>query len=798
MARKRKSNSALIVVAAVIGFIIAIPPEAWGGMAAIGLAAFVFWRYMNAKKAEPTGPSPNPFTQQSTSRSSPPTREAQVRSKRPNLRDDDLTSFRLDGISEKDEFRIPNAPADTLSANWVPPGKGIEIQNFSIPRGMLYVGSPKRNEYGQRNPAVIDPKLKVAAREIDWSESLTSYWPSYSDISPEARRAYLQWLADGRKAPEADISYPFLFFYGLERRILIDLPNDSTVESEIRFIAAEVKRLLSIYAENNSFRRYASHFLEYLEAAEATPASISGPPPDLEPGRHYELPLKLKIGLGQFALTQTPLRADWALAWALSDPNIRRRTPVERCTDEFAQLFKRHYAQSHGEGILLKRNRTKLKHEYHPASNALGGYRFRKELGDIPDVSAVRTPVQKLQALVDECTAELEPYSRFIGRNPDKAHALEGLLQLPIELWPAEVQSELDLLKQRIGEGMVLMSFGELSGLLKSAGPLSRDKVLGLCRALESLNVGMEPDVLSGRKPPKPEDKIALFATHLEDGNVRSAPAYQAAAVTLDLACMALYADGEVSAHELVALTKQIDSWTHLSAAHRKRLKAHLRLGIDQPLTLASVKKQLEPLATEARRSIARLLAHLTQADGVVAPSEVKFLERAYKLLGLDTQLVYSDLHASDPLPPSSAATRSGHTEQQAAEPKGFTLDPARIAQLEKETAEVSALLAGVFVEEESASSKATEEDPSAAEMESDEPEILGLNADDAAFLRVLVTRSSWPREDLADVAADMELMLDGTLDHINDAAFEAFDGPLTEGDDPIEINPEILEALPV
>jgi hypothetical protein len=77
-------------------------------------------------------------------------------------------------------------------------------------------------------------------------------------------------------------------------------------------------------------------------------------------------------------------------------------------------------------------------------------------------------------------------------------------------------------------------------------------------------------------------------------------------------------------------------------------------------------------------------------------------------------------------------------------------------------------------------------------------PGILGLDADHSAFVRLLVTRSSWLRNELADAAADMELMLDGALEHINEAALDALEAPLTEGDDPIEINKEILEALPV
>ncbi|MNR26172.1 hypothetical protein D3C85_1433660 [compost metagenome] len=47
-------------------------------------------------------------------------------------------------------------------------------------------------------------------------------------------------------------------------------------------------------------------------------------------------------------------------------------------------------------------------------------------------------------------------------------------------------------------------------------------------------------------------------------------------------------------------------------------------------------------------------------------------------------------------------------------------------------------------------------------------------------------------------VASDMELMLDGALEQINDMAFENFDMPVTEGEDPFEINPDIMERLPL
>ena len=321
--------------------------------------------------------------------------------------------------------------------------------------------------------------------------------------------------------------------------------------------------------------------------------------------------------------------------------------------------------------------------------------------------------------------------------------------------------------------------------------------MLGLAHALESLSLGMEPDVIAGGKVPKTEEKIVLFRTQPEEGVMRRTPTYDAATVTLDLSCAAARSDGDVSARELLHLSRQIDSWAHLSDAHRKRLKARLRLGIEQPPTLPSLKKKMEPLATDAKRTVGQFLAHLCQADGQVSTEEVRFLERVYKILGLDSQLVYSDLHvvsgesckAGVALPPASSSV-----QKDTGLSPSFTLNHERIAQLHKETEAVSALLARVFtddsVEEESV---LPEEEPATVESN-----ILGLSDDYSSFIRHLVSRPFWSREDLGDVAADMELMLDGALEHINEAMLDLFEAPLTEGDDPIEINQELLEQLPL
>jgi len=802
MAKKSGSSPLLIMAAIIIGTIASVPKDVWVFLFIIGGVVLVAWLAKNLLGGKAKATAEPPTAQVGSGQRAPAPGQAAGSLKTARGRpDNEFASFRLDDATSSDGYRFPASPVTSGGPRWVPAGEKVNVAGFDVPGGMLYIGSNPHDDYGHTEPSAINPKLRVTGSPVDWSDRLTDYWPSYSSISPDARRAYLQWLVDGRRAPDANIGYVFLYFYGLERRVLVDLGSGSSERGEVEVIRNEVRRLLGIYGDNNSFRRYASHFLAFIEADNYRSQPFTPDPPTvnsaLEQG--YELPLSLKLGLGHLAVAQKPVPASWALAWALNDPNIYRRTPVSRCEAEFKALFNRKYAEDFGDGFVLRLNKTKLQVTYQPASGALGRQEMRRNVGDLPDVTAVKGPIQKLQALVDACTTSLESYSRFIGRNPDKAHALEGLLQLPVELWPAPVRAELDDLKSRVGDGMLLMAFGELSGRLKSAGTLSRDKVIGLARALESLHIGMEPDVLAGSRTPKAEDKVALFATLPEDSTARAGHAYRAAAVTLDLACMAVHADGEASAHELMSLTKQINAWAHLSDTQRKRLKAHLRLGIDQPATLASLKKKLEPLAEDARRSICRLLSHLTQADGVVSPAEVKFLERTYKALALDTKLVYSDLHASPAptLAPTTSTTQATPVATAIGATSGFALDPARIAQLEKETAEVSELLAKVFVDEEAQEPAqlmevAPEEEPAAATG------ILGLDADHSAFVRILVSRTSWLRGELADAASDMELMLDGALEHINEAVLDALDAPLTEGDDPIEINKEVLEALPV
>jgi hypothetical protein len=203
----------------------------------------------------------------------------------------------------------------------------------------------------------------------------------------------------------------------------------------------------------------------------------------------------------------------------------------------------------------------------------------------------------------------------------------------------------------------------------------------------------------------------------------------------------------------------------------------------------------------------------LALADGQLKPEAVKHLEKVYQLLGIEKAALYSQLHVTSAAPESgkpaapaqpqtaslpaagpltSADSTTTHRESR------LRLDAARIAALQRESEHVTAILSKVFEEQEIEKPAPVVSEKSAEEGAPDHARtaLLGLDPEHAAFLRALLARPSWSRAELSDMAADMELMLDGALERVNEATLDAFDSRIAEGDDPIEIARELMETI--
>lgn len=850
MARRRSkrtsskhSRGGLIAVLVLVGLsmLTALPPAVGAGLVALLIAGFVLYLVVRPKRGAPlrADPASPDFYRDDT----------QARRNVASTPPSSPVEAAVNASDASPGFRLPPAPAGYGAATWIAAGQAVEVASTTLPLGLLYIGTALSAANGQVDPCLIDPSLAVG-NYGDYSQRQFGYWPSYRDIPPTARRAYLNWLAGGRRQPDADIGYVFIFFYGLERRAIIDAQRSDEAKADWPLIAGELQALLAVYGKNHSFRRYANDLLAWVQLASMPDKLYLAPVPILP--INDDLPLYLKVALGQAAHAGAPVPAALALAWLRHAPEACFRTPAKRCGREFEALFAQHYAGHFGDGMVLPKNRTRLKFVYRPASAGFRGVSdIRLSFNDLPDVTVLTAWFSKLKPIVEAATVELEPYSRYIGKNPTAAHALEGLLQLPSTLWPASAQAALAGLKVRMGSGMVTLTFQSLLDTLQARTTLTREKVQGLARALESANIAMEPDVLSGAKAPKPDEKLVLFAVPPGEPLARATPAYHAALLTLELASTVAAADGAFGVAELNHLRQQIQSWRHLTPNHQRRLMAHLRLLTLKPASLPALRRKLDSLDVTARMTIAAFMTSVANADGVIDATEVKMLERVYQALGVETIAVMDTVQAvatapdiqptrqaavmdpaaaalaarfdpvrlaqrqseevrffaslrqatdaTDATAPEAESSAAGAVPVRPVKPAapaagGFKLDAQRIAELQRDSEQVSALLATIFVDEESL---AAVEQPVPDEDDDQAPSgLLGLDPSHSTFMRLLLSRPQWTRQELLDVSEDLELMLDGALEQVNDASYDRLALPLTEGDDPVIVNQEALDKM--
>jgi len=125
----------------------------------------------------------------------------------------------------------------------------------------------------------------------------------------------------------------------------------------------------------------------------------------------------------------------------------------------------------------------------------------------------------------------------------------------------------------------------------------------------------------------------------------------------------------------------------------------------------------------------------------------------------------------------------------------GVQLDMNRIAALKEESKNVTDMLVAIFEQDAATEILANPPIPD-NELEVGE-NLWGLDMPHSDFIKSLCNRAQWSRSELEEIAVDCGIiMLDGALEQINEAAFDTFDAAFTEGDDPIDINQDILKEL--
>lgn len=675
---------------------------------------------------------------------------------------------------------------------WVSPGEQVSIHGKTIEGGMLYIQSGPSDRYGA-DPSLINVDLPRSPNRPCTENYGMSYWPSYSDISAEARSAYMDWLEKGRRVKGAYIGYVFLFFYGLERRILVDDPS----EKEIVSIRDEVNGLLSLYGDNRSFRSYAENFLGLINVTLGEGYHKAETNPNLIARGIYSP--SFKVELGKLVVNKNPIPWDLALEWSLRDPETKLRVPAKRCPKEFASVFEELYRAKYGEGMVVPPNKKKIELEYHPASSALRGVSSTLEL---PDPSGLKGPVNNLLELVEQSMAELDPYSRLVGKDPESAMGISGISLLPNFIASKRDLSELKTLR-KICQGALaenepgILATNDLLEIWPTRSPekFIKSEAVQLANVLALSGFGIEPDPRYGGKIPSAGEEVAVFNL-LNGQDVVPGQGYHQAVALVQLAGLVASADGDVSLEERTALNSHLASALELNKSDSLRLTAFFEWIVSRPASMAGLKAKLGILTPEQRDVVADFLITVAGADGVIHPKEIKMLEKVYKTMGMDPSDVQIQLHRfiagweSQPVTVKEAdSTKTGYSipaDPGALPESEVVLDVGKLQLKREQTKEVAGLLEDVFAEE------AIEPEP----HKENTSDFYGLDVLFKDLLEELGGKDVWDRDAFDALAAKYHLMPSGVVESLNEVALDNFEDEVLFDEENIEINREVLEEM--
>jgi len=687
----------------------------------------------------------------------------------------------LKPVSAAAQSAPPTSSAEQRATGptWFGQGASVTVSGVRLVSPMIYTGVVARSWEAPRH--LVDTGLQVAPSGEDRDGLSLGYWPSYSGLTPVARHTYLQWLALGRPAGYG-VGYVFLFFYGLERRLLREEAGDADE------VIAEVGRLLTLYGDNGSFRSYARRLLAAVGLIRNDPVAQPVLSVDIRLGEN-EMPFAVRRYLGARLANGAAFEADDALRWLLSLPETYLNTPGRRCFDELTALWRVRFAARHPAGLKVRAPKRRLSTVYRSAS---GEFELELSAGDIPDIAAVTAPLNGLRDMLAACQQELEGLSRLLLRKPDARKSLEGALCLPPDLQTPVAEGLIAPVRARLVElvgpderGAVTTS--EILGLFDMACegakvPAAQQKQLA--GMLDRLGYAFEPDRRHSDASLETGGHMVLYVGRCGAAPSGDRTAYAAARAKVEIAILASASDGEVVQAELDQIYADLEAEPALSSDDRSRLLAHaLWLSRDLPRQQSALKR-LATAPEVQRAAAARSAIAAVVADGRVLPAEVRFLEKLHKALGLPEGEVYAALHrgtvpAAAP-PPVAANDGPGPT----AEGDPLAFDLTRLDRLRQETSQVSALLSTIFQEEEAALVPVSSQARTSADGR-----FPGLDTQHATLLAGVVDAGGVTDLDRFEVEARaLKLLPAGAVETINEWAFDAFDEPLLEADDQVVV----------
>lgn len=696
------------------------------------------------------------------------------------------------------QFEIIQTRPSGKPAKWYGFKEDITVNNINIKDGLIYVGEVLLDidEY-ENDASLINPKLGILPAKSWEHGDLLGYWPRYSQIPEQCRGAYLNWLTTNRSEPEANIGYVFLFFYGLERRIFIDGQKYRLEDVERNHIIDEVKRLLTVYGNNRSFKGYANNFL----ATEWILYHRDKPPPSYIDFNDRYCLHAFQFLLAQYVAVGKPIPADIALQWLILHPDFSIKTPARRCPKEFLTLFCYKYREKFGDGLTIAPNKTRLILEYRAASPSLRMLKF--ENINLPNPFILTTPAKSIYDLIEECTNELEQYSRYLSRKSTNPLSVNALALLP-NILISQISPLKQIQNKLTGISNGKIEFISINTIYEIFGETKPDKMSikdteSLAIVLESLGFGIIPDSRFYNINFNENSKIIIFTGgHGQD--FTPSREFHIIGTIIRLGSIVAQVGEGISSKEENTLQKIIRKNNQLSSIERVSLMIFLYWCLRTPQTTAGLQKKLEVANTYEKQAISSILISVALADGRIESEEIKQLEKLYTTLGLDKKLVSSDIHqlttANEPVRvgfrekeinyqiPSAQIDETLHGS--------FSLNENLVKIREEETRQVKGILEEIFTEREDVPFYQA---PPPTGVSKNTPLLL-LDQNHQSLFNQLIVKENWNKNEVHDVCKKLGLMTDGAMETLNEWAFNLTNAPLLEDGEVIYVDINLAEEI--
>ncbi|MEI6178298.1 MAG: TerB N-terminal domain-containing protein, partial [Verrucomicrobiota bacterium] len=546
---------------------------------------------------------------------------------------------RVAGHPQRGEVVTATRPPRSRKLQWIAPGTSVQIAGRTIP-GMVYVSDVPLGWDGELS--AICRSQPVDARST-WMEDLP-YYPCYENLNSNQRANYLDWLERGRrdKIPESlPAGYLFLFFYGIERRVLLEGDRDPALWNEIL-------DLLHTYGLTSKSRSVASYFGDFLHfsAYAMGPARYSDVCPTLLEVQGKSLSeTALTLALANLFRIGQPM--DWSLAHlvAMNLEDSRRSVVTERTGEEFKSMFRMRFEDAYPGGLSLKASKREKHVRYRNGNNTIAGGTNASAPGlllAVPGVMGITNQFKLLSSIWNQCIEDLSGYSRAVTRiasaksvsNQDR---MKAYLALPQEIrkehrHPLAQEFHLALSTCPNRDGISFAPVTALAGLLGFAErptltPVQSNEVADLLETL-GYTVAPHPRLLN------------LPLAWTQEIGVAKCTAFSTDDVRLGgllrlqfLAVLVAAADGVVDENELVVFRQATSVDEEFDRIQIAATEAVLLR--DTQIAAKHLPKITKSVPQADRIGVFRLLTHIAGCDDVISSDENRILRkiaRAFEL----------------------------------------------------------------------------------------------------------------------------------------------------------------------